>query len=139
MINWRNVKMTISYKVMKTDEFEDAIFYRTACSCGGHDHDITVELEWDKKVKMVFMNFYKKLAWCAYWGVGNNWFKSQWKKLQAIYKIIFHGYIEIEESLIFQDPEHIENFMKALEEGRKKLEEKYKENQNDKGTKSKNN
>ena len=48
----------ISYKVMKTEEFGDSIFYRIAC-CGSQDHDMTMELEWDKDVKMVFLNFYK--------------------------------------------------------------------------------
>ena len=108
---------------MKTEEFGDSIFYRIAC-CGSEDHDMTLELEWDKDVKMVFLNFYKKLVWSAYWGT-DNWFKSQWLKLKAIYKIVFFGYIEVEESLIIKDPEHIDNFLTALVHGRQKLEDKY--------------
>ena len=66
------------------------------------------------------MNFYKQLAWSAYWGT-DNWLHQQWGKLKAIYRIIFWGYIEIEESIIFQDQEHIDGFIQALNEGQEKL------------------
>lgn len=114
----------ISYKVMKTDVWQNAILYRIAC-CGDQDHDMTLEIEWDSDIRQVCLNFYKKLRWSAYWGT-DNWFKSQWVKLKAIYRIVFFGYIEVEESLLIDEPEHIENFIKALEYGKEYLIEKHK-------------
>lgn len=115
--------MEISSRVMKVHEFEDCIIYRLACDDGDPEHDLTIEIEYDKKLNMCFFNFCKRLAWCAYWG-SDNWFLCQWKKIKTIFKILFTGYIEVEECLIIQDPEHMEGFIRALNEGKQKLEQK---------------
>ena len=121
----------ISYKVMKADEWADGIWFRIACSEGDPNHDLSMEVEWDKDVRMVFINFYKKLAWSAYWG-SNNWFSAQWCKLRAIYRIIFWGWTEVEETFILDEPEQIENFIAALNEGRSALLKKYADASTDK-------
>ena len=113
--------MTISYRIKREASFHNAIFYRLSCSCGSDEHDLTIEFEYDPDIKDVTINFHKQLEWSAYWR-SDNWFMSQWEKLKAIYRIIFWGYIEVEESLILDSPEHINSFIKALNEGRKKLQ-----------------
>ena len=30
---------------MKTNEFDDAVYYRVACECGSDEHDVTIEFE----------------------------------------------------------------------------------------------
>ena len=109
----------ISNKVMKTEEFEDSIYYRIACSCGSDDHDMTIEFEHDKKFpSMLFVNMYKKLAWSSYWGMDNTWYKNIWKRITGAAKMLFKGYIEVEESFILKGEDHVDSFIKALEEGK---------------------
>ena len=58
-----------SYRVMKThDDFERSVWYRASCMCGSKDCDLTLELEIDKELRMINMNFYKDLYYCSYWG-----------------------------------------------------------------------
>jgi hypothetical protein len=111
-------KTVTNFRVMKTNEFEDAVYYRVACSCGSDDHDLTIEFERDPELPdMLFLNFYKDLAWSSYWG-DSNFFNRIWKRFKASLRIFFVGYIEVEESFIIQGEEHIDSFIKALEEGK---------------------
>ena len=47
-----------------------------------------------------------------------NWFKRIWKRIKCSIKVLFTGYVELEESFIIQGEEQINDFIKALEEGR---------------------
>lgn len=107
-----------NFRVMKTNEYENSIFYRVACSCGSDDHDLTIEFERDPKIPdMIFINFYKDLAWSSYWG-DSNFFGRMWRRFKTSLRIFFIGYIEVEESFILQGEEHIDSFIRALEEGK---------------------
>ena len=111
----------ISNKVMKTAEYDDSVYYRLPCSCGSDDHDITLEFEHDKKFPgMLFLNMYKDLAWSSYWG-DRNIFERIWKKLKVAFRILFVGYIEVEESFIFQGEDQIDSFIEALTEGKESM------------------
>ena len=114
----------ISNKVMKTEEFDNAIYYRLPCSCGSKDHDVTLEFEHDKKFPdILFLNMYVNLAWSSYWG-DTNFFQIVWKRIKTSLKILFVGYIEVEESFIFKGEDHIDAFIEALHEGKRLMKEK---------------
>ena len=116
-----------SFRVMKISEFPDSVFYRAACSCGSSDHTVEIELEKDKEIpEMVFLNFYKDVAWCDYWG-NKNIFQRFWLKTKAVCRIIFTGYIHLEESFILQGEEQINEFIDALKEGKKHVQNSTKE------------
>jgi hypothetical protein len=107
---------------MKTDEFKDSIYYRIACGCGSNDHDLTIEFEYDKDLPdMVSLNLYKKLVWTSHYGTGN-FITRFWKRITGALKVLFLGYIEVEESLILRDEGHIDSFIKALEEGKQYIQ-----------------
>lgn len=111
----------ISKNVMKTDEFDDSIYYRAACSCGSNKHDVTIEFEIDKGVpSMLFLNFYKNIAWCPSWS-NLNLFQRIGSRIACSLKMLFTGYIELEESFIIQGEDDINAFIEALEEGKKYL------------------
>lgn len=111
----------ISDRVMKTEEFDDSVYYRIACGCGSDEHDTTIEFEYDKDIpSMVFINFYKKLIWSSHWD--GNFITRFWRRIIGALKILFLGYIEVEESMILRDKEHIDGFIEALNEGREYLE-----------------
>ncbi len=111
----------IEKNVMKTDEHKNSITFRVGCDCGSDDHDITIDFEKDEDEPSVYhLTFYKKVEWSCYWG-NYNWIKRQWKKVKPIFKIIFLGYMEMEENFRFRDEDHINSFIKALEEGKKHM------------------
>jgi hypothetical protein len=103
---------------MKTDEFNDSIFYRAACSCGSNKHDIMIEFEYDEDIpSVIFLNFYKNIVWCSHWK-NLNWFGRVWKRIKCSLKMLFTGYIELEESFIIEGEEDINAFIEALIEGK---------------------
>ncbi len=110
----------ISNRVMKQDEGRDTVWYRVACDCGDKDCDLSLELEYDKELDMVFLNMYKKFCWTSKWS--GWWWRSKWPRLKAALKILFIGYIEIEGCLIIKGGGHIGTFIEALQEGQRKLE-----------------
>jgi hypothetical protein len=113
----------IEKNIMKTNEFEDAVYYRASCTCGAHEHDVTIEIEKDSHTAMIYLNFYKKIAWCSHWGDEGSYFQRFWKRISASFKILFTGYIDLEESFILNE-ESIDPFIKALAEGRDYLRKK---------------
>jgi len=114
----------ISKNVMKTDEFKDSIFYRAACSCGSNEHDITIEFEIDEDIpSMLFLNFHKNIAWCSHWG-NLNLFGRTWKRIKCSFKMLFTGYVELDESFIIQGEDDINDFIAALKEGKKLIKKK---------------
>jgi len=108
-------------KIMKTHEFDEAIFYRASCDCGSPDCDLTLELEKDKDLQMIFLNLYKNLAWSSYWGSGDVWYINLWRRIKCALKILITGHIQVEETFVFRDIEQIEHFTNAINEGIEKL------------------
>ncbi len=113
----------ISYRVLELNSYPGAVWYRVVCSCGCGDSDITLELEKEDDVKgMVFLNMYQKMSASAYYG-DTNFFKILLTKLKMVCTIFFKGYIEVEGSTILEGKEHIDNFIQALEEGKRRIED----------------
>jgi hypothetical protein len=105
-------------RVMKLNEFENAIYYRASCSCGEPKCDLTIELEKDEGLPdMIFLNMYKNLYWSSYWQ-SDNFFKNAWIRIKGAFKMLFTGYVKVEESFIFQGDKQIDAFLNALKEGR---------------------
>ena len=96
------------------------LYYRAACSCGDEGCDLTLELEKDKECSMIFLNMYKNLYWSSHWK-SDNFFKNKWIRIKAALKMLFTGYVKIEESFIFKGDEQIDAFLNALKEGREYL------------------
>ena len=103
------------FRVMKIHEFDKSVFYRVACDCTDPEHDMTIELEVDEDI--LGLHIYSNLETSIYWGY-NNWFTRQYKKIKYCFRLIFLGYIEVEQEFLFMEEEHINDFIKALQEGR---------------------
>lgn len=112
--------------VMVLEDSKKWVMYRVACDCGDSDHDLTLDIEYDDG--FVVVNIYGKVLWSAYFG-GHGFFRRQWEKIKACFKIIFKGYIEMEEGLLLRNEEHINNVARALLEGRKQVAKFNEENQ----------
>lgn len=111
----------ISNRIMKIDEFKNSVIYRASCSCSDPDCDLTLELEIDEELEdMMILNLYKKLRWSSYWH-NDKWYINLFNRIKVSLKLLFTGYIEVEESFIFQGKSQIDSFIKALDEGKEKL------------------
>ena len=106
---------------MKIDEFKDSITYRASCDCTSQDCDMTLDLEVDRKCKMILLSIYKDLHWSSSWGANDNWFLDKWIRIKTSIKMLFTGHVEVQESFIMRDTQ-IDDFVKALKDGKEKLE-----------------
>lgn len=111
--------METSYKVMKTGEYDKALFYKVECDCGSKDHQLGIEIDSDKW-PILSLTFYADLESTIYWGK-TNWFIRQWRKIKIITKIIFTGYITMEQEFLLIDDKHIDSYINALKEGKEIL------------------
>jgi hypothetical protein len=128
----KGVFIVISKCVMKTHEFDDSIIYKVECSCGSDEHNVTIEFELQSEIPgMIFLNFYKKIAWCCHWGK-TTWCEKLWKRISCSVKMLFTGYVELTESFILEDESNIDGFIEALQEGKNYIKKKKEEQNNDK-------
>jgi len=110
----------ISNNVMKTNEYDDLIFYRVACACGNNECDCDITIEYDKSIKTISMSFCKNLYWNDYYG--HKIFITRWlSRLKASFKLLFTGHIKVNEEFLIQSEDHINDFITALQEGREKM------------------
>lgn len=111
-----------TFRVMKLHEFDDSIYYRIACQCGEQNCDLQLELEYDKDIGSINLHMHKNLRASAHWG--GYWkycdfIRVWWKKLGMIWTLATKGYIEISEETMIHGEEHINNFIEALQQGKK--------------------
>lgn len=107
-------------KIMKLNEFEDAIFYRAACGCTDSRCDLALELEIEKDINMIFLNMYKDLYYAPYWKT-DNWFINKWYRITGALRLLFVGRIKVEDTFIFQEEEQINDFVNTIKQGMEQL------------------
>ena len=108
--------------VMKFGAVGKSVFYRLSCNCTDPQCDMTIELEAHPEDKALYLHMYKDLRASAHWGYTISWYHFDWfrvlmNKIKMCWRIFVSGYIEVTETLIIKDEEHIESFIKALDEG----------------------
>ena len=115
------VSKETAYKVMKVEEFDDAVFYRVACGCGSRNHDFELWMEYDKELKYVTMSISQTMYWKHYYEL-YPWYERWFKRVCCSIKILFGGRIEMESDVLFSKKEHIESFIGALKVGLQHIE-----------------
>ena len=124
----------------------NSITYRCACDCGEAEHDVWIDFEYDKELGMLFLNFYidvfffdsfrRDVLWFddvvekfkerefkeATYDFFDNSLFHYWRnfryRLRKAVRILFTGYLKMNEDFILRDVDHIDNFIRALEEGK---------------------
>ncbi len=115
--------MNIKKGIMKVSETDISVTYRVMCDSETKKHDTTIDFEYDKELNMIYINFYKDLMWSSHMGDGN-FFTRGYRRIKCSLRVLFKGYIEVQESFIIRDIDHINNFIELLQEGRNKIIEK---------------
>lgn len=108
----------ISYRVMKTHEYDESIFYRVACDCTEDEHDVRLELETDE-LGILTMRISANLQWASYYA--NTWYGRIWERIITPIKMLITGRIEVYHTILFLHENHINAFIAALEEGKEKI------------------
>ena len=108
---------------MKTAEYDDTIFYKSSCACNDDECMLNLVLEKDKDFDFVTLLMYQTLKYASYWGT-DNWFSDKWKRITGALKLLFTGELSVENSFLFESDKHIDEFINALQESRKKLKTK---------------
>jgi len=147
------MKSQFKKKVSLLDKYNDMIMYRAECSCGDNEHDVTIEIEVDKKFGSISLNFYKDISFSHYyiyrdvlWSdkilKDKNIFsailyilenslvyygKVLWCRLKNSSRLMFTGYLKMESDFMIDSDEHIDNFILALQEGRDMVRQPIKE------------
>lgn len=109
----------IEKNVMQILSSEKNIIYRMSCDCMDPECDLILELEKDDD-GFIFLNLYKNLEWASYYN-DDVWYKRLWRRIRCAFKVLFTGYIRVEETFVMREPQ-IDGFIKALKEGKEHLD-----------------
>jgi len=114
----------MAYRIMEISKsFDDDVFYRASCMCGSKNCDMVLELEYIKDLDEIVLNIYKDVYWSDY-GFNNTIFKKIWSRIKASFRVLFTGYIKMEEEFIFENEEQIKEFTSTIESGIIRINEK---------------
>ena len=119
------------FRIMKINEFNDAIFYKASCWCTDDSDNMVLELEMDKELNCINLNIYQKLTYASYWYIKSNrfiWFIDKWRRIKGAIKLLLTGEIKVEGNFTFEGGKHIEDFLDCLNKGMIELKEKNKGN-----------
>jgi hypothetical protein len=86
----RNMEKAISYRVMKTHEFKDGVFYRIACDCVDKDHDVSIQMKYENFGNgIITVSFGIDLEWSSYWA--NTWYGKIWERIKGTFRMLLTG------------------------------------------------
>lgn len=108
-------KKKYGFEIIKNEP--DWKLFRTTCDCMHLDDDCWVDIDYDRELNMVSMDFtVKTCPKSQYQLYRENIFKKFWIKTKLVFKLIFDIPLEYESSFIFRGNEHIENFAELISE-----------------------
>ena len=110
--------MGISYRAMKVVDVKGSVFYTIVCDCLSPEHNMEIEFEFNDGIIELFL--YKTLYWKDYYR-NFSWYCKYWKRISAAFRLLFGGYVEMQGDFLLQKEEHIDSFIDALKEGKKKV------------------
>jgi hypothetical protein len=106
----------VSNNIMIQDEGEGYIFYKASCACGDDDCNMTLWLDYHEMSKGEF----KEIELHLFGRVGV-YHPGFWQKIKLIWKLLIQGYVGAEKVFIFHGEKALADYIKALEEGLKKV------------------
>lgn len=114
----RNICTTGEYKEGLNGN--PSIYYTAVCGCGDPAHSKILELEFDDNGIEIQLNLHYELNTDTYhWHT--NPFQKIWNRIKFATKVLLKGRIEVNGDFLFHGEEQIEDYIIALNEGKKKL------------------
>lgn len=113
------MKNGIGFRIMKTHEFDDSIYYRAACECndGNHDLELMLEVDEDNIMSLIIRG---KLKTTAHWH-HYNIFERAWLRLKYSMILLFRGWFHLHHDFMIREERQIDDFIKAIESGKHQL------------------
>jgi hypothetical protein len=116
----------ISTGISKMHKHENSISYVLSCHCASPDCAAIIDMEFDKEYGgIISITFYKEFYFFYPTTYTDeilekikNWWKGIWWRISSAFKILFIGHIQISSDMTIDPEEHIDDFIKALQEGR---------------------
>jgi len=93
-------------------KFGSGAIYRVSCMCGSPKCDATILFDLEDGIFR--MHMYKNLSWDSHWGY-DHWWQKAWARIKASTKILFTGWIELEDDVTI-DPRAIPDIIKMYQE-----------------------
>ena len=101
---------------------EDFIMFKTTCDCSSNDHSVGVIVETlGKDDKRPLVSLYFKCGRRDHY-INTNIFQRIFRRISDSLKILFTGYLDLDEEFIFRDTKHLRDFRNTLEEAIKQVE-----------------
>ena len=98
-----------------------SVMYRAACDCTDKDCDITIDLEYDKDLRIIELTFYKDIHFYDRIQDPDTFIdkiRNIWYRLKKAIRLILTGNLAMDSSFIFQGEDQVNSFIDALTEGR---------------------
>jgi hypothetical protein len=114
-------------------KFDKSLWYSVQCDCGDNECGSIVEIECDDEFGLIQLHFYKDVHF-DFWRYPSynffefDWFRRFFYRWKKAIILAFTGEIKLHGDFVIIDVEHINNFIKALTEGRDYCLEVKKEN-----------
>jgi len=115
-----------SFRISKTHEHNDDIFYRADCGCGCEDCSLELELELDEVEEdslynSFSLNIFQDTNYFD-WSNRDEWYWRGWSRIKIALRVLFTGKVKVSSEFIFQGEKQVRSFITALEEGSKMIE-----------------
>lgn len=115
--------MKTSKGICIVKEYDDSVYYKATCDCLSNECIHTISLDYQRDTNTISMDLYAKV------GTYDSWYEDVWyypvvklyKRIDKALRILFLGYIEVENSFFFGDEEKIQDYINALQEGLEKM------------------
>jgi len=112
--------MKFPLKVCSLGKDENNISYAVHCDCGSTDHTCTMCFEANKDFGYSIQFYYDLCYSGAFYD--SNKLMALWRRIKDALRLIFIGYVELQGDFVICQPEHFDNFLEALKEGKQFME-----------------
>jgi hypothetical protein len=121
MINKFPKKVMLLDKWEGTDKTDRAVHCRVACDCGGSDCDVHLDIEYDRELNMVFLEFWKDVYFFDIIRDSEatiDKIKNILYRIRKAIRLVFTGYLKMNEDFVLQEEEHIDNFIQIMQDAK---------------------
>ena len=116
------------FRITKTHEFEDAMYYRAICDCSDKYCDLELGLEIDGDFEDMTLTLSGTHAYSVNHYGHLNFFERRIEWVKDIFKLIFTGRIEVGKDFILHSDKQITDFAESILEGKRTLNSRRKSN-----------
>lgn len=122
--------MSISNRITLLNKHIDVIVYLAKCACSSDNHDLMIFLEKDEdELKLEFYIDVIVNKYFGLWGEKNIFLRLKnsiyvmFKRIKISLRVLFKGRIELNQEFLLDNTKQVNDFIKALEEGKEYLKD----------------